>query len=247
MLVLADPVRHDPVLADVPEHLDIAVRHRPAAVDSGAGGDWCDAFLSPAGDVTVAVGDVTGHGRAAAAAAGELRGMLRGVVCALDGHDPASVLSMLDRGIGTAATAPLATALVASVRARGPAIRNGPRILRWSSAGHPPPLLIEQDGTAGVLERPSDLLLGVAPEVARQCHHVELRPGATVVLYTDGLVEHRDASLDDGLDRLVAAAPELAGLPVDDACDRLLARLDPDRTDDLALMALRVGSSGSGG
>ncbi len=247
MLVMSDPGQQVPSLADAAEHLDLAVRYRPAATDTLVGGDWCEAFLSPAGAVTVAVGDVTGHDRAAAAVAGELRRMLRDIVCSPDagdpdGGDPAQVLTTLDRGLGTSAATPLATALVARIEAPGAAMRNGFRTLRWSNAGHPPPLLIERDGTTSVLERPSDLLLGVVPDAARQHHDVALRPGATVVLYTDGLIEHRDATLDDGLHRLVTAAPGLAALPVDDLCDQLLARVDPDLTDDIALLAVRVGA-----
>ena len=242
MLATVEPGQQGAVLPDALEHLDIAVRYRPAATGSRAGGDWYDAFLSAGGAVTVAVGDVTGHDRAAAAVAGELRTMLRGIVRAMDGHDPALVLSILDRGLGATAATPLATALVAHIPAPRTRVRSGFRTLRWSNAGHPPPLLIEQDGTATVLERSSDLLLGVVPDAARQFHDVELRPGATVVLYTDGLIEHRDATLDDGLRRLVAAAPEVAALPVDKLCDRLLARLDPDLTDDIALLALRLGA-----
>ena len=222
-----------------PAHLEIAVRYRPAAREAQIGGDWYDAFLSPAGALTVAVGDVTGHDRAAAALAGQLRNMLRGIVCALEGHDPATVLGTLDRALRQTGVATLATALVAHVEEADPA-GGRPRTFRWSSAGHPPPLLIEANGVATLLERPSEVLLGVSPDVARTHHSVPLSSGATVVLYTDGLVERRDATLDDGLGRLLAAAPELARRPVEDLCDELLVRLDPELTDDIALLALRV-------
>jgi DNA ligase-1 len=91
-----------------------------------------------------------------------------------------------------------------------------------------------------LLDRASDLLLGVDSGAPRRQHEVELRPGATVVLFTDGLVEHRDATLDDGLDHLLAAGADLAGRPVDELCDELIARLRPDLVDDIALLALRV-------
>ena len=71
-------------------------------------------------------------------------------------------------------------------------------------------------------------------------HTVALSPGATVVLYTDGLVEHRDATLDDGFARLLAVAPDLAARPVSELCDEILDRMAPDLTDDIALLALRV-------
>jgi serine phosphatase RsbU (regulator of sigma subunit) len=229
------------LLTDPPqsERAEIAVRYRPAAREVQIGGDWYDAFLSPGGAVTVAVGDVTGHDRTAAAVAGQLRNMLRGIVCALDGSDPAQVLATLDRALRDTGGTALATALVARIGERGPAERSA-ATFTWSNAGHPPPLLIHPDGTSTLLQQPSDLLLGVDPGVARQHSSVLLEPGATVVLYTDGLIEHRDATLDDGLARLLATAPDLAARPVSEVCDELLARLEPELTDDIALLALRV-------
>ena len=223
-----------------PEHLDIAVRYRPAAREAQIGGDWYDAFVSPAGDTTVVIGDVTGHDWTAAAIAGQLRNMLRGIASALDHRDPERVLGALDRALRETGTATLASAVVARIEEapdRG-------HLLRWSNAGHPAPLLLAPDGTASLLERPADLLLGVAPETRRRQHDLPLTPGATVVLYTDGLVERRDAGLDVGLDRLLAAAPGLTDLPVDEVCDELLLRLAPDLTDDIALLAVRVRDDG---
>ena len=234
--LLTDPPR--------PEHLDIAVRYRPAAREVQIGGDWYDAFLSPAGDTTLVVGDVTGHDWTAAAVAGQLRNMLRGVSSALEHQYPEQVLSGLDRALRETGTGMLATALVAHVEEPPAAAPDRYRVLRWSNAGHPPPLLIAPDGRATLLERPVDLLLGVDPDTRRHGHAVALRPGDTVVLYTDGLVERRDASLDEGLGRLLAAAPDLARRPVDDLCDELLDRLDPDLTDDIALLAVRVRDDG---
>jgi serine phosphatase RsbU (regulator of sigma subunit) len=235
--LLTDPPR--------PEHLDIAVRYRPAAREVQIGGDWYDAFLSPAGDTTLVVGDVTGHDWTAAAVAGQLRNMLRGVSSALEHRYPEQVLSGLDRALRETGIGMLATALVAHVEEPPATAPDRFRVLRWSNAGHPPPLLIAPDGRANLLERPVNLLLGVDPDAPRQHHAVALRPGTTVVLYTDGLVERRDASLDEGLGRLLAAAPGLAGRPVDEVCDELLDRLDPDLTDDIALLAVRVRDDGT--
>jgi serine phosphatase RsbU (regulator of sigma subunit) len=121
-----------------------------------------------------------------------------------------------------------------------PARGDGPRVLRWSNAGHPPPLLLEADGTVTVLERESDLLLGVDPDVPRADHEVALPPGATVLFYTDGLVERRGASLDQGLAWLVDAVAPCAGLPLEELCDRLLGELAGAVEDDVALLALRA-------
>jgi serine phosphatase RsbU (regulator of sigma subunit) len=220
--------------------LEIAVRYRPAAREAEVGGDWYDAFVTAPGETTLVVGDVTGHDWTAAAVAGQLRSMLRGIAFALDGRPVGAVLASLDRAVRDTGMATLATAVVARL-VDGPAgVPERPGQLRWSNAGHPPPLLVEPDGTASLLDRPSDLLLGVDPAVPRHDHAVDLRPGATVLLYTDGLVERRDATLDDGLRRLLAAAADLATRPVDQLCDEVIARLDPELTDDIALLALRV-------
>jgi serine phosphatase RsbU (regulator of sigma subunit) len=230
--LLTDPPR--------PEHLDLAVRYRPAAREAQVGGDWYDAFLSPGGALTVAVGDVTGHDRTAAAVAGQLRNMLRGIGYALDGRDPAHLLGTLDRALRDTRGTALATAVVARVAPRSSAAGDRRWTFHWSNAGHPPPLLIQRDGTARLLERPRDLLLGVDAEAGRRHDVVTLPPGTTVVLYTDGLVEHRDATLDDGFARLLAAAPGLAAAPVEDVCDELLTRLQPELSDDIALLTLRI-------
>lgn len=227
-----------------PDRLQIAVRYRPAAQEAQVGGDWYDAFVSPRGDTTLVVGDVTGHDRASAAAMGQIRNLLRGVAHALD-RPPAEVLAGLDRALADLGMTTLATAVVATVEpsvpdGAGAVVDAGSRLLRWSNAGHPPPLLVRPDGTAEVLERPADLLLGLLPRYVRHDHAVPLLPGATVVLYTDGLVERRGEALDLGLARMAHAAGDLAHLSVEDFCDALLARLAPDPDDDIALVALRA-------
>jgi PAS domain S-box-containing protein len=221
------------------EQVDIAVRYRPAAREAQVGGDWYDAFLSPRGTLGVAVGDVTGHDRTAAAIAGQMRSMLRGIVCALDGDDPARMLATLDRALAATGGTALATALVARVERPAPGSRED-STFRWSNAGHPPPLLLEPDGRARLLQPPGDLLLGVAAETRRRTHAVPLRAGGTVLLYTDGLIERRRSTLDDGFARLLEAAAGLESSPVEQLCDELFARLDPELTDDIALLALRA-------
>jgi serine phosphatase RsbU (regulator of sigma subunit) len=222
------------------DDVDIAVRYRPAAREAQVGGDWYDAFLSPGGSLSVAVGDVTGHDRTAAALAGQMRNMLRGIVCALDGDDPAQVLTTLDRALDATGVSELATALVARVEGPASGCREDPATFLWSNAGHPPPLLIEPDGRARLLQPSGNLLLGVAADTRRRTHAVPLRPGATVLLYTDGLIERRSATLDDGFARLLRAAAGLERSPVDDVCDELFTRLEPELTDDIALLALRA-------
>ncbi|TYP81113.1 SpoIIE family protein phosphatase [Blastococcus xanthinilyticus] len=222
-----------------PEGLGIAVRYRPAAREAEVGGDWYDAFPTRDGATTLVVGDVTGHDRTSAAVMGQLRNLLRGVAHAL-GSGPAAVLGSLDRAMSDLGMTTLATAVLARIESPAGAAPGAGRVLRWSNAGHPPPLLIRPDGAVELLDRPRNLLLGVAPEGARAEHALLLPPGATVVLYTDGLIERRDATLDDGLRRLADAASDLHALPVEAICDAVLGRVAPDFSDDVALVALRV-------
>jgi serine phosphatase RsbU (regulator of sigma subunit) len=226
-----------------PDHLQIGVRYRPAAQEAQVGGDWYDAFLSPDGATTLVIGDVTGHDRTAAAVMGQVRNLLRGVAHALDAR-PATVLTALDRAMHGLGMTTLVTAVLARVEQSAGQAPTGERTLRWSNAGHPPPVLVGADGRARLLARPRNLLLGVDPDADRTEDTVPLRPGDTVVLYTDGLVERRDGTLDEGLDRLVTAATELSGSPVDTLCDDLLTRMAPDAADDVALLVLRAGPAG---
>jgi serine phosphatase RsbU (regulator of sigma subunit) len=168
---------------------------------------------------------------------GQLRNMLRGIVHALDAP-PACTLTALDRALRDLGMTTLVTALLARVEQTAEEAATGVRTLRWSNAGHLPPLLLGADGTARLLE--PELLLGVDPAVQRTDATVTLHPGDTVVLYTDGLVERRVATLDEGLSRLVEAGTELAGVPVTKLCDALLSRLAPEYADDVALVALRA-------
>nr|WP_281372205.1 PP2C family protein-serine/threonine phosphatase [Modestobacter versicolor] len=195
--------------------------------------------MSPDGATTLVIGDVAGHDRTAAAVMAQLRNMLRGIAHALDAP-PAVVLGALDRALQGLGITTLVTAVLARVEQTPAQAVAGERTLRWSNAGHPPPVLVSADRTAELLERPRNLLLGVDPATDRREHALPLHPGDTVVLYTDGLVERRDGTLDDGLARLLDAATELAGLPVEELCDELLARMEPEPADDVALLVLRV-------
>lgn len=113
--------------------------------------------------------------------------------------------------------------------------------LAWSNAGHPPAVLATGNGRARLLEREPDLLLGLDPRVPREEHTVDLPPGSTLLLYTDGLVERRGEPLETGLDRLAGMLAELAAQPVQVLVDERLSRLLPESgEDDVALLAVRV-------
>ncbi|NAZ76166.1 SpoIIE family protein phosphatase, partial [Kineococcus sp. T13] len=222
-----------------PDHLQIAVRYLPAAAQAQIGGDWYDCFLAPSGATTLVVGDVAGHDRDAAAAMAQVRNLLRGVSMTL-GEPPAAVLTGLDRAMTHLGVGVIATAVLAQVEQTDAERAAGLRTLRWSNAGHPPPVLLAPDGTARLLQTRADLLLGLLPDAERADHAVTLEPGATVVLYTDGLVERRDAPLQDGVEWLRATLEQLHDLPVEELCDALLARLDGPLGDDVALLVLRA-------
>ncbi|TFV63594.1 UNVERIFIED_ORG: GAF domain-containing protein [Bacillus sp. AZ43] len=222
-----------------PEGLEIVVRYVPAAEQAQVGGDWYDAFLVGDDSTALVIGDVTGHDRHAAAAMAQVRNVLRGVAHSQP-ESPARVLAALDRAMGDLSVGTLATAVLARVERRCDGGAPGERLLRWSNAGHPPPLLVEPDGAVSLLERTPNRLLGVGPDAVRVEHACLLPPGSTLLLYTDGLTERRGASLDEGLAWLAREVADLRDLPLPELCDRLLAVLPDALDDDVALLALRV-------
>ena len=221
------------------DYLQMAVHYQPAAQEAQVGGDWYDAFLTPDGSTTLVVGDVAGHDRNAAAVMAQLRNVLRGVAQAL-GDPPALVLAALDRAMAALGVDALATAVLCQVTAHP--TTGDYRVLRWSNAGHPPPLLLEPDGTARFLEATPGLMLGIDATSERVNDEVVLLPGTTVMLYTDGLIERRGESIDEGLARLREAAEEYAGLGPNQFGDAVRARMAPDPHDDVAMLTVRVGA-----
>src|SRR3954451_4587809 len=231
--MLTDPPR--------PDHCEIVVRYVPAAAGAEIGGDWYDAFLQSDGATVLAIGDVVGHDSRAAAAMGQVRGLLRGISYS-SGAGPAEVLTQLDRAVQGLALDTMATCLVARLEQDEDGVGTGTTRLRWANAGPPPPLVLADDGTVTVLEDgPADLLLGVAPDSPRTDHVTEVSRGWTVLLYTDGLVERRDRDIDVGTAELVEVLRGCTGLPLAELCDRVLARLFlPDAEDDVAVLGVRL-------
>jgi GAF domain-containing protein len=224
-----------------PDHAEIAVRYLPAAEAARVGGDWYDAFLQPGGTTMLVIGDVVGHDTEAAAAMGQLRGLLRGIATYSDAG-PVEVLRGLDASMTTLQTKTLATAAVARFEQTPEELARGVTRMRWANAGHLPPLIINPDGTLAELATwKGDLLLGVDPEARRRESVVTLDRGSTVLLYTDGLIERRDADLDAGLIRLRDTLVELADRPLDELLDEVIERLVHGRPeDDVALVAVRL-------
>jgi sigma-B regulation protein RsbU (phosphoserine phosphatase) len=239
-LKVAETLQHS-LLTPPPQldHLEIAVRYRPAASYQQVGGDWYDAFQQTDGATLLVIGDVVGHNVDAAAAMGQIRSILRGI--AYDRPEsPAQVLTRVDGVLTGLQIGTLATALVARLDQPTEPASAGQRTLRWSSAGHLPPLLLHPDGTVQLLDSAPERLLGAELRRPRTDHEVLLHPGDTVVFYTDGLIEHGRTEIDEGLAALTEQLAELADLPLEKICDQLLDRIAPGRADDdIAILAVR--------
>ncbi len=196
------------------------------------GGDWYDSFLWPEGHVGVCVGDVVGHGIESAASMGRLRSAASALAAHIE-PSPAALLNALDRFAQGADGTSFATACCAVVE-----VATG--VLRYSSAGHPPILLVAPSGQTSFL---SDAQSPPLCAGGAGCFDatVVLEPGSLVVLYSDGLIERRGECIDLGLTRLAEAAAGLATSPMANLADRLVARLSAHSTpeDDIAVACFR--------
>ena len=218
--------------------LELAAAYVPSSARDRVGGDWYDTFAAADGATVLAIGDVTGHDVQAAATMGQLRTMLRTLA-----HDrpeePSRTITRLDRAVTGLAVGSLATLLLARlVPAAGGAL------LTWSNAGHPAPLLRSPDGAVEVLTGVAvDRLVGLdlpgLPPRERTDVQRLLPAGATLLLFTDGLVERRGEDLDAGTGRLAAAFAACPDLPLAELLPALLAELGSDG-DDVAVLAARV-------
>ncbi len=216
----------------------MSVAYVPAAEVAQVGGDWYDAFNQPDGSSTLIIGDVMGHDLPAAAAMGETRTLLRSLA-AQDGGDPARTLDDAERVMQQLEVDTLATVFVGRIGAGGPGTTG--LELTYSMAGHPPPLVVRADGTVEEIGRGVvDPLLGVG-HVGRGRHRCSLEDGASLVLYTDGLVERRDQPIDEGIALLRSTLEGMDTSDPDRVRDAVLARMLPERSeDDVALLVVRV-------
>jgi sigma-B regulation protein RsbU (phosphoserine phosphatase) len=229
-----------------PDHLEIAVRYQPAASNMHVGGDWYDAFQQPDGATLLVIGDVVGHNVDAAAAMGQIRSVVRGIAYDRQ-EEPASILSRVDDVVSGLRIGTLATALIARLEQTPEQERRSLRTLRWSSAGHLPPLVLRAAGGTELLDTRPETLLGTGVARPRSNHLATLHPGDTVVFYTDGLVEHGRMGIDEGLDRLSGVVEDHRGRDLDALCDGLLERIVPHRSDDdVAIVVVRCGVEPAG-
>ncbi|MEU8232293.1 fused response regulator/phosphatase [Actinoplanes sp. NPDC048967] len=213
-------------LPDVPG-LELAVRYEPAGAQTEVGGDFYELTMLD-GRLLVAIGDVAGHSLHAATVMAEVRHAVRAY--AVEGHPPGAVLELVNRFMRTVLPAESATLCLLTLEPDTGRIR-------LASAGHLPPLL-HVAGEAHFLE-PRGPLLGINAPRPADLEFV-LPPGGTLVLYTDGLIERRDADIDVGLNALAGCAARVEP-SLDAFCQRLLVSLAGagEQADDIAVVALR--------
>lgn len=210
--------------------LAMAVRSLAAESTARIGGDWFATRVLPDGRAMFAIGDAAGHGLPAAAAMARTRNGLLGLACT--GEPAGRLVGWLNELVGNMDPPATGTAIVAH-------FNPSRRLLEWTCAGHPPPILVRA-GRAVPLDAVRDPMLGAMPGWRYTTITTELRSGDMLFLYTDGLVERRDADLDERTERLVGILRDCSERP-GRVLDEVLARMEHDRAaDDTTLFALRV-------
>lgn len=235
---------HRRLLPELPDigPLQVQARYQPAHTTPQVGGDWYQAIPAPAGAWSLAVGDVMGHDTASALTMHRMSSMLFALALTHP-HTPAGIVQHLDHALHRSGADITATLIVATLHPR----KDGSWRLRWTNAGHPPPLLLTPTGQAAFLatDEAHGIMIGVDPTTPQPEHHHTLEPGSTLLLYTDGLIEDPHRPMTECLHTLAARTESLAGEPLDHLCDTLIAaRPDHPHRDDAALLALRVPATG---
>lgn len=208
------------------------VRYLPAARPLQVGGDWYDVVDLDDGRVALIVGDCVGHGLAAATVMGQLRSACRALL--LEQSNPSAALAGLDRFAARLPGARCATAFCA-------VLTPDTGELVYSNAGHPPPVMVHADGTVVTLDGEHGLPLALRLDWIRPESRVTIPARATLLLYTDGLVERRGSSIDDGIDRAADLVQDGRSQSLDEVADRLMSRLEPTGgyLDDVAILLYR--------
>jgi serine phosphatase RsbU (regulator of sigma subunit)/anti-sigma regulatory factor (Ser/Thr protein kinase) len=217
-----------------PAHLPhgFTVRYQAASRPLQVGGDWYDVVDLEDGRIALIVGDCVGHGLAAATVMGQVRSACRALL--FGDASPGSALTGMDH---FAARLPGAQCTTAVCAVLNPATGE----LVYSSAGHPPPILVHADGTIQMLEDGHTIALGIRPNWPRPEAHVTVPAGATLLLYTDGLVERRGSALEHGIARAAALVQDLRASALDELADHIMSRLAPTDgyQDDVVLLLYR--------
>ncbi|BBY17778.1 SpoIIE family protein phosphatase [Mycolicibacterium litorale] len=208
------------------------VRYEAASRPLQVGGDWYDIVDLEDGRIALIVGDCVGHGLAAATVMGQVRSACRALL--FENPSPSAALMGMDR---FAARLPGAHGTTAVCAVLDPATGE----LVYSSAGHPPPILVDADGTTRTLDEGHTIALGVRPNWVRPEARTTIRARATLLLYTDGLVERRRKALIDGISRAAALFRDGRAATLDDLANRLMSGLAPvaGYQDDVVLLLYR--------
>lgn len=209
-----------------------AVRYTPATEPLAVGGDWYDVVVLDETRTGIMVGDCVGHGLPAAAVMGQLRSAAQALL--LRAAEPAQVLTDLDL-FGRRMPAAMCTTAFCAV------IDKATSTIRYSSAGHIPPIVIAPGNYLQLLDSAMSLPLGTTADLPRPEAQMVLPAGATLLLYTDGLIERRGESLTVGIDRAAALLDHCAELHPEQVADRVVTELMPPDgyDDDVAVLIYR--------
>ncbi|MBW0011630.1 SpoIIE family protein phosphatase [Mycobacterium sp.] len=210
-----------------------AVRYKPAEEPLQVGGDWYDVFRLRDQRVGVVVGDCVGRGLSAAAVMGQLRSAVRALLLATS--SPVAVLDCLDQFAWAIPDAKFATVICAVI---DPATS----VITYASAGHPPPVVVSADGETQLLDRGQSLpVAATSSNVPRIQANATVPPCATLLLYTDGLIERRGESIDWGVQRARLTLSDHRHLHPEVLGDRLMHDLAPPGgyDDDVAVLLYR--------
>ncbi|MFF1963257.1 PP2C family protein-serine/threonine phosphatase [Streptomyces sp. NPDC058232] len=231
-ITLQEAMLHSPDLAG---HENIAVRYLPAISSLNVCGDWYDVADLPHDRFAVAVGDVVGHGLEAATVMGKLNSALSAASRGASG--PARAMEVLDLYARPLGEAMAATAVSALINTRS-------QLIAYSSAGHPPPVLLHTNGHCTLLDQATDPPVGFGAEhVPRPQVSIAYHRGDTLVLYTDGLIERRGEDIDTGLRRLTDSLTQRCnGFGPEHVADTLLIDLGVSHggPDDVALVVVTL-------
>ncbi len=209
-----------------------AVRYQAATRPLQVGGDWYDVVDLDDGRIALIVGDCVGHGLAAAAVMGQVRSACRALL--FDNPSPGAALAGMDRFAARLPGAQCTTAVCA-------VLNPDTGELVYSSAGHPPPMLVHADGTTQMLDDAHTIALGIRPDWSRPEAHVTVPARSTLLLYTDGLVERRRSPWEDGISRAAALVQDGRGSTLDDLANQIMSGLAPSGgyQDDVAVLLYR--------
>jgi serine phosphatase RsbU (regulator of sigma subunit)/anti-sigma regulatory factor (Ser/Thr protein kinase)/transcriptional regulator with GAF, ATPase, and Fis domain len=217
-----------------PAHLPrgFAVRYQAASPPLQVGGDWYDVVDLEDGRIALIVGDCVGHGLAAATVMGQVRSACRALL--FENPSPAAALAGMDRFAARLPGAECTTAVCA-------VLNPDTGELVYSSAGHPPPILIHADGTTCMLDDGHTIPLGIRPNWSRPEGHVTLPARATLLLYTDGLVERRGSALEHGISRVAALVQDARASTLGDLAEQIMSDLAPSGgyQDDVVILLCR--------